>query len=288
MGGGRSLDHFVMAVKDMEDAGALYERLGFQVMPQMRHIEIGTCNRVFQLHDTYVELLGDIDRAPEPLRSKVAARFGCGEGITLVSLTSSDLVGDRALLGAAGLNPAPINNARRKVLMPEGHFDETDSRCVYTWHEQPSVSLFISQHFKPHVIWSPAYQLHPNTAIRVTGLSYVAAEPESITPYFSAMLGVTPVRQDSGSMLYRTARGETVEILRPEALGARYASRVPACAALSAYGIGLKIAVAELDSCRRLLARNKVPSIEISRGLLVPPEAAAGTAIEFVQDSSPA
>ena len=89
-------------------------------------------------------------------------------------------------------------------------------------------------------------------------------------------------------MLYRTARGETVEILRPEALGARYASRVPACAALSAYGIGLKIVVAELDSCRRLLARNKVPSIEISRGLLVPPEAAAGTAIEFVQDSSPA
>jgi hypothetical protein len=86
-------------------------------------------------------------------------------------------------------------------------------------------------------------------------------------------------------MLYRTARGETVEILRPEALGARYAGRVPTCAALRAYGIGLRIAVAELGSCRRLLARNNVPSVEVSQGLLVPPEAAAGTVIEFVQDT---
>ena len=89
-------------------------------------------------------------------------------------------------------------------------------------------------------------------------------------------------------MFYRTPRGETVEILRPEALGARYAGRVPSCATLRAYGIGLQVAVAELDSCRRLLARNKGESIEVSSGLLVPPEAAAGTVIEFVQDTSPA
>lgn len=287
MSGGRSLDHFVLAVEDLGKAGARYERLGFQVMPEMRHIEIGTCNRVFQLHDTYVELLGDIDRAPEPLRGKVAARFACGEGITLVSLTSSDLVTDRGLLEAAGLNPAPINNARRKVRMPEGHFDESDSRCVYTWHEQPSLSLFISQHFKPHVIWSPAYQAHPNTALRVTGLSYVAAQPASIAPYFSAMIGLPPVREDAGSIIYRTQRGETVEILRSAALGARFAGRVPACAALSGYDIGLEIAVADLGACRRLLAGNGIPSVETAHGLLVPPEAAAGTVIEFVPEGRP-
>ena len=100
----------------------------------MRHVEIGTCNRVFQLHDTYVELLGDIDRAPAHLRQKVVDRFNCGEGLTLVSLTSADLPGDREILAAAGLKPEPIINARRKVRMPEGHFDETDSRCVYTWN----------------------------------------------------------------------------------------------------------------------------------------------------------
>jgi hypothetical protein len=287
MAGGRSLDHFVMAVEDLGKAGALYERLGFQVLPEMRHIEIGTCNRVFQLHDTYVELLGDIDRAPEPLRSKVAARFGCGEGITLVSLTSSDLVEDRSLLEAAGLDPAPITNARRKVRMPEGHFDESDSRCVYTWHELPSMSLFISQHHKPEVIWSPAYQRHPNGALRVTGLSYVANEPARIIPYFSAMLGAPPIRQEPGSVVYRTRRGETVEILKPDALDARYAGRVSRCAALPAYGIGLEIAVTDLDSCRDLLARNGVPSAEGSRGLIVAPEAAAGTVIAFVQDGRP-
>ena len=126
----RSLDHFVIATRDVEVAGAQYERLGFQVMPVMRHVEIGTCNRVFQLQDSFVELLGDIDRAPEYLREKLVDRFHCGEGLTLVSLTSADLPGDREILVAAGLKPEPIINARRKVRMPEGHFDETDSRCV--------------------------------------------------------------------------------------------------------------------------------------------------------------
>ena len=97
----------------------------------------------------------------------------------------------------------------------------------------------------------------------LTGLSYLAAEPDSIAPYFSAMLGVAPLREDSGSILYRTQRGETVEILRPEALRARYAGRVPACSALSAYGIGLKIAVSELDSCRRRSTRPRSPEIRM-------------------------
>ena len=214
----RSLDHFVIATKDVEVAGTQYERLGFQVMPQMRHVEIGTCNRVFQLHDTYVELLGDIDRAPAHLRQKVVDRFNCGEGLTLVSLTSADLPGDREILAAAGLKPEPIINARRKVRMPEGHFDETDSRCVYTWNAQPSMSLFLSQHHKPEVIWSEAYQRHPNTATRITKLTYVAEDPEGLTGYLSAMLGSPPTHQGDGAVSYRTARGEIVELLTPAKL----------------------------------------------------------------------
>ena len=63
---------------------------------------------------------------------------------------------------------------------------------------QPSMSLFVSQHFKPHVIWSPAYQRHPNTAMRVTKLTYVAQDPEAFTGYLSAMFGFPPTRQEDG------------------------------------------------------------------------------------------
>ena len=279
----RSLDHFVIATKDVEVADAQYERLGFQVMPQMRHVEIGTCNRVFQLHDTYVELLGDIDRAPAHLRQKVVDRFNCGEGLTLVSLTSADLPGDREILAAAGLKPEPIINARRKVRMPEGHFDETDSRCVYTWNAQPSMSLFLSQHHKPEVIWSAAYQRHPNTATRITKLTYVAEDPEGLTGYLSAMLGSPPTHQGDGAVSYRTARGETVELLTPAKLQANFGGEFQPCSKLSAYGIGLEIAVADLAACCGILLRNGVPCIAAGRRMVVHPDAAAGTILEFVQ-----
>lgn len=282
MAGGRSLDHFVIATRDVEAAGAQYERLGFQVMPQMRHVEIGTCNRVFQLQDTYVELLGDIERAPEHLRRKVVDRFHCGEGLTLVSLTSSDLPGDREILEAAGLNPEPIINARRKVRMPEGHFDETDSRCVYTWNSQPSMSLFLSQHYKPQVIWSAAYQVHPNTATRITKLTYVAQDPGAFTGYFSAMLGSSPMHDKDGAVTYLTKRGETVELLTPAKLRAKFGEFQP-CTKLAAYGIGLEIAVADLAACRGILLRNGIPCIAAGRRVIAHPDAAAGTILEFVQ-----
>src|SRR5215813_9169336 len=129
------------------------------------------------------------------------------------------------------------------------------------------MSLFFSQPFKPHVIWSLSYQVHPNNALSTTRLSCVAQQPASIAPYFSAMIGLPPVSGDGGSVIYRTQRGETVEILEPAALGARFAGRVPACSALSAYGIGLRFAVADLAACRDLLARNGVPMVETSGGL---------------------
>lgn len=283
MAEGRSLDHFVIATRDAEVAGAQYERLGFQVMPVMRHVEIGTCNRVFQLHDSFVELLGDIDRAPAYLQEKVAARFACGEGLTLNSLTSDDLVGDREIFAAAGLDPAPIVNARRKVRMPEGHFDETDSRCVYTWNAEPSMSLFVSQHFKPHVIWSAAYQRHPNTATRVTKLTYVAQDPQAFTGYISALFGFPPTRQEDGVVSYRTKRGETLELLSPAKLQAQFGGDFQPCTKLAAYGIGLEIAVADLAACRGILSRNDVACIAAGRRVIVHPDEAAGTILEFVQ-----
>src|ERR1700684_3277514 len=87
----RSLDHFVIAVCDVEAAGSAYERLGVHALPRARHIEIGTSNRVIQLRDTYLELVGDLEKSPPLLRDRMLPRFACGEGVAIVRLTSSDL-----------------------------------------------------------------------------------------------------------------------------------------------------------------------------------------------------
>ena len=52
---------------------------------------------------------------------------------------------------------------------------------------------------------------------------------------------------------------------------------------VAAYGIGLEIAVADLVACRGSLSRNDIPCVAAGRRLLVHPDAAAGTILEFVQ-----
>ncbi|MSQ98973.1 MAG: VOC family protein, partial [Xanthomonadales bacterium] len=162
----RSLDHYVVQVHDLQKAGGTYERLGFQVMPRMQHVEIGSANRVIQFGSTYLELIGELENAVPLVRANLADRFDCGEGLTMVSLNSSGLEADHGRVQARKLDPAPIISARRKVTMPDGRVDETDSRCFYIWRpERRYLSLFLSQHYKPGVIWTHEFQQHPNTAL---------------------------------------------------------------------------------------------------------------------------
>ena len=103
----RSLDHFAHAVRDLDQAGRAFERMGFR------------------LGRTYYEIVADLDKSIPLLRDKMMPRFQCGDGMAIVSLTSDDLPGDRAAIEALGLVADPIINARRKVPMPDGSTDET-------------------------------------------------------------------------------------------------------------------------------------------------------------------
>src|SRR5688572_20707930 len=127
----RMLDHYAIQVRDLTASGASYQRLGFHVLPIMRHIEIGSANRVIQFQNTYLEVIGEVDRAKALVSDNLAERWLCGEGLTMVSLNSDDLDSDHALISELQLDPAPIISARRKVTMPDGSEDETDSVCFY-------------------------------------------------------------------------------------------------------------------------------------------------------------
>src|SRR5258708_33173535 len=59
----RGLDHVVHVVRDLAAAGAVYERLGFQVGAETVH-PWGTRNRLVQLPRFYIELLW----IPEPAK----------------------------------------------------------------------------------------------------------------------------------------------------------------------------------------------------------------------------
>src|SRR5487761_999282 len=55
------IDHVIVAVRKLEDAGAAWRRLGFTLSPRGRHIGQGTGNYCVMFPADYIELLGRVD-----------------------------------------------------------------------------------------------------------------------------------------------------------------------------------------------------------------------------------
>ena len=280
----RALDHYVLQVHDVDAAGASFERLGFQVRPRMTHLEFGTCNRVVQLQNTYLELLGGLADAPSDIVREYLPRFECGEGLSHVSLRSYDLEADRRAAMQRGLEPGPITSARREVAMPDGSVEETDSRFFYMWRRQRLyLSLFLSVHNKPHTIWIPEYQEHPNTAVDTTGVTFVSDDPLEDRDYFSQIYRGAPTTAEPGLLRFTGARGDIAEVWSRKRIHERYprleldlSDRQPG------YPIGLTISVRAPDRCRATLADHGVDCTVHEGAVLVPPARAHGAVVEFV------
>lgn len=279
----RSLDHFAISVLDVDRAGDTFARLGFQTLPLTRHIELGSCNRVIQLHETYLEVVGHFERAPAQLKDRMLPRYATGEGLSIVSLTCLDLEAERTRIGATVWTPDPIVNARRRIPMPDGSEDETDSSCLYVWRPDRLYStLFFSVHRRPETIWIASYQVHPNTARRVTRLTYYSAEPQLEVDYVQTMLGAKPVHSAPDRVEFQTARGESIEILGAARVRERYAGLAPSIEASEpVFGIALSIEVDDLVRCLATLDANNVPYEHARDTVTVPASHAHGVVLEF-------
>src|SRR5688572_19550272 len=55
------IDHAIVGVRDLEQARASYQRLGFRVTPRGRHVGWGTANYCVMFERDYLELLGIVD-----------------------------------------------------------------------------------------------------------------------------------------------------------------------------------------------------------------------------------
>jgi hypothetical protein len=282
----RNLDHFVIAVEDLASSQHVYQRLGFSVMPKARHAAIGTANHIIQLHDTYLELLGDLDQCVfEPLKQRFASRRAAGDGFYINCLTSSALQLDREHLLARGHACGEIISARRHVTMPDGQTDETASDCFYVWRDEPRLTstLFYCLHSKPHVIWFEPWQSHPNTAQTTLSLTYASDSLNADEPYFSDLFGAPPAERGADCIAYRTPRGERFEVFTHDGLAARFGCHTPARNGLAALGVGIRYGVASLDVCRAALLGTGVPFTESTGVITVAAADACGVVSEFEQ-----
>lgn len=131
---GRSIDHVVLVVDDLDRAATAYERLGFTLTPRAFHDErMGTTNRLAQFAGrNFIELL-EVDRpagVEEHALGAAPPRFSFGahnrdfvgkrNGISTLVLTTADARGDLAAWQAAGLRTYAPFAFERAATLPDG------------------------------------------------------------------------------------------------------------------------------------------------------------------------
>lgn len=280
----RSLDHFVVLVRDANRAAESYERLGFHVRPLAEHEEIGSRNRVVHFDQTYLEFI-DLSDSRREISAPYLDRFELGEGLVHVSLTSEDLEADREQLREAGFEPAPIISARRKITLPDGRGDETASSCFYLWREKNRyLSLFFSAHPKPHTIFIPEYVSHANTAREVSRCVYVSRELDDDAEHFTTCFGAEPEVRSADHLCWRGTRGDLTEVLNPTAARGRYGDLLEAGTPgrFPGMGVALHYRVDDLEQCRRTLEQGGADYRAFGEGgVAVPAASAVGCAMVF-------
>ena len=114
----QSIDHIVVAVRDLAQASRDYEGVGFTVTPGGEHTCGATHNALISLGDgAYFELIA-FKEPDRPQEHRWWAQLAAGEGLVDVALLSDGLAGEADRLRRSGLDVPDVIDGGR--LRPDG------------------------------------------------------------------------------------------------------------------------------------------------------------------------
>lgn len=289
----RGLDHLVVGVRDLDAAAAFYEKLGFQA-GQRNHHPWDTENRIVQFAGSFLELITVPEGAGIPPHSSRQFSFGAfvkaalerGEGLSMLVLDSIDAKADAAAFSASGIGDFEPFFFERQGRKPDG----SPMRLAFTLaFAQDMAALncgfFTCQHHEPQNFWNPAFQTHGNGATGIAGVMMSAENPADHHIFLEAFTGLRGPRSSSMGLGFTLARGDApvrLDVVTPQAasallgdasLAVRLANRVQF--------MGFSVAVPDIAAMAARLTQADIPFQAIGQRLVVPAEAAFGTAIIF-------
>jgi hypothetical protein len=287
----RGIDHFVIAVRDLDAARDAYSRLGFSLTPVARH-PFGTANFLIQLADSYVELIAVADPPVIPEATDTTFSFAAfnrdflkrREGPSMLALKSADAVADRAAFEAADLPVYEPLRFSRQAKGPDGVEREVAFSLAFTSDARmPDAGFFTCQHHFPENFWRREYQTHANGALRMDAVVMAARDPADIHIFLTFFTGQHDIRSDSLGIDFDLGNGH-LQVMSPAAarafLGVEFATDE------RARFIGMRIAVPDLAATRALLTANAVAFSERQGALVVAPHSACGAAVAFAADKT--
>ncbi len=269
------IDHTLVGVADLEAARDAWTRLGFTCTPRGRHIGWGTANYCIMFADDYVELLGILDPTQfvNGLDRVLATR---GEGL-LGLAWSGDPDAARAAFGDRMQEPKALS---RLLELPEGTV-EPRFRLAHPVDGTvfPALSAFVCRHLTPALLRRPGWLAHRNGARALEGLTVVCDDPPSLADAYAGLFGADAQRAGQGRLDVRVGP-HSLRFLSTERFARRYPGlTVPATTPAPTV---MTVLVDDLPATAHFLRVAGVPTVPVPGArLVVPPEAANGTVLEF-------
>lgn len=235
MAGGRSFDHIVLAVRDLDAAAEIYEGLGFTLTPRARHEDrMGTSNRLVQFAESnFIELL-EVDR-PDVLAPHGFAEtpptfsFGAhnraavaeGEGASMLAFATEDARADIAAFESAGLQTYAPFDFERQARLPDGQEATLAFSLAFaTSPDMPRTAFFVCQNRAPQYFWKPQFQTHTNGALGLRAIYLASDAPERDAAFLGKLFG-GDVTSGADGLRVACGRVQELRVLSPDAIAAR-------------------------------------------------------------------
>ena len=247
----------VIAVADLDQAAADFERLGFTLTPRGRHT-MGSENHCAMFASDYFELLAV--PTDHPVTRYYSDFLASGDGLAALALKTDDAAGFHAEMAASGIKAAPPVDFSRPVVLPEGVRDAAFRITQLDIGETPGGRTFACQHFTREVVWRPEYEHHANGAIGLQSIS-VLSDPTHFgatrRAYEHLFDRAAEGRGDDG-WRWRIATGNTpIDVLTPAGFAERYAG-LDAAARVLPFFAALHFCVRSVAQTRSVLERSGV------------------------------
>ncbi len=150
-----SLDHPVLAARDLDGARVTYERLGFTVPPRGSHVEWGTGNLCIMFPDDYIEIRGIVDASRITMNlDQHLERFG--EGLMGVAFRSDDVQASFEEMTKHGVSVSEPRRLTRNFEHHEGWTQPSFRLCVPEAADiEGLMHVVVLQHLTPELIRRP-------------------------------------------------------------------------------------------------------------------------------------
>lgn len=280
-GGIDSVNHVGVAVRDLDAASALYEKMGFTLSPLSVHAgsskpgepvqPMATGNRCAIFPKNYVEVLGLVNPGKMDWGwDKFIARF---EGAHIICFGCEDAAVANAHAISAGINTSGVIALQRDIEMPDGmktaRFD-----CVHFKDAAFPEGLIQAAHHRfPEYVHQPRYLKHRNGAQAISEVSLCHADPAAAAQLYQKLTGC-PARREGASWVIDlpvVTRLRFLDALNlPGQFPGTLSSPPPSI-------IAMEFTVSNLPAATKLLETAKFPLVQHGGKVIVPAEHALGT-----------